>query len=208
MPTGMKRTICGSLALIASTTVGAQVVDVFDYAEPEDGVKTFAYSSRASGQQSWDIAGHLVEAPAAPEEVAGRLYRVRLQTAQGLPDYFPGESRIYYREDDSGIYSAYHESEEVFSEFLQLPADIGPGSSWGEEGGFWQTESLDRIGVAETAAGTFDECLYVVRRRDDGEQSMESESIYCPGIGGVGSTTTNTFGEFRSVTETRLIGLD
>ena len=187
----------------------AESIDVFEYAEPQDAYKVFQYRSVASGAQPWEIEGRLVESPSEPETIEQKTYRSRIQKAEGLPDTFPVESKIYYREQGDGLYNAYYEDENRFSEFLQIPADIEIGKAWQGPPGFWDSEILESMGDFSSPAGTFERCLTIKRSKTIAEPAQEliSISVLCPGVGGVHSSTTHQMADFQSSTETLLLEL-
>lgn len=194
---------------LAVPVVYADNINVLEYAEPQNAYKVYQYRSVAGGAQPWNIDGRLVEAPSEPETVGDKQYRARIQKSEGLPDYFPAESKVYYREHQDGLYNAYYESEDQFSEFLQIPTDIEVGKSWQGPSRFWDREILESIGAFSTPAGKFERCLTIERTKSmtDPPQNLTSVSVHCPGVGGVSSVTTHQMGDFESNTETLLIEL-
>lgn len=200
----------GSLILgLAATAVHADNINVLEYAEPQNAYKVYQYKSVAGGAQPWDIDGRLVESPSETETIDDKHYRSRIQKSEGLPDYFPAESKVYYREHQDGLFNAYYESEDQFSEFLQIPTDIEVGKSWQGPSGFWDKETLESIGAFTTPAGKFERCLTIERLKSitDPPQNLTSVSVHCPGVGGVSSVTTHQMDDFESNTETLLIEL-
>lgn len=195
--------------LLASSQAFADSIDVFEYAEPQDAYKVFQYRSIASGVQPWEIEGRLVESPSETETIEQTTYRSRMQRAEGLPDTFPVESKIYYREQNDGLYNAFYEDEEQFSEFLQIPADIEIGKVWQGPSGFWDSETLESVGEFSSPAGKFARCLTIKRAKTIAEpaQQLTSISVLCPGVGGVHSSITHQMDDFQSSTETLLLEL-
>ncbi|MGI9319429.1 MAG: hypothetical protein ACR2QW_19025 [bacterium] len=189
--------------------VRADAINVFDYAEPQNTHKVYQYKSEATGAQPWEIDGRLVESPAESESIGGKQYRARIQKAENLPDYFPAESKVYYREHEGGLYTAYYETTEQFSEFLQAPAPIEVGMTWHGPSGFWDTETLESVGEFDSPAGKFERCLTIKRSKTitDPAQQLTSISVLCPGVGGVHSVTEHQMDGSRSSTETLLIEL-
>jgi len=194
---------------LAAPVAYADSINVLEYAEPQNAHKIYQYRSVAGGAQPWNIDGELVESSSEPETIGDKYYRARIQKSEGLPDYFPEESKVYYREHQDGLYNAYYESEDQFSEFLQIPTDIEVGKSWQGPSGFWDRETLESIGAFTTPAGKFERCLTIERSKSmtDPPQNLTSVSVICPGVGGVSSLITHQMDGFESNTETLLIEL-
>lgn len=208
--------LCGYIGvsislLLTDALFAADPVDVFDYAEPAEVVKTFKYTSTASGAQPWVMNGIIVESPGADEVVNQQTWRVRLQKSQGIDGYAPTDNRVFYREQDDGLYSGFFDGTGQFTEHLQLPVDIATGSSWQGTSPFWDSETLTGIHSFQSAAGTYQHCLYINRQRaiaGPPAQLMQATAVYCPEVGHVRTRTDHAMDGFQSVTETELIAIE
>lgn len=199
------------LWLASASLAPAAEIDPFRYAEPTTGVKTFRYLSTASGAQPWVMNATIVETPGATESIDGHSYRVRNQRSEGIDGYAPTDTRVFYREHAEGVFTGYYDAGGVFSEYLQLPADIETGATWQGPSGYWDLETLSGIAPYESGKLSYQDCLHVHRVRSlDGPpaQTMQSASIYCPQIGHVKTRTTHSMDGFQSVTEMELTGVE
>lgn len=189
----------------------AFAIDVFAYAEPSQPVKTFSYTSTATGAQEWVMNATVVESPSDPETVNGQLYQVRIQETRGIDGYDPDDLRIFYAERKDGLYTGFYDAKGSFTEYLQIPANVGIGDAWPDPSGYWDSASLDSIAKYQSAAGEFSDCLHITRKRSiqgPPDQQMTNSSIHCPGIGQVHSTVEHAFEGFHSITEMELVDID
>lgn len=126
-----------------------------------------------------------------------------------MPETFYKESKVYYRESPDGLYSGYYEggAGSAFTQYLQLPAKLEPGTSWKGAPEFWDHEALEKIGPFSSPAGDFAQCLFTVRSstRQELAQKLYSESVNCPQVGGVRTIIKTSMEGFESTTEMLLI---
>ncbi|MGB5707859.1 MAG: hypothetical protein WBM41_13640 [Arenicellales bacterium] len=188
----------------------AETLDVLEYAEPQNAYKVYQYTSTASGVQTWKLDGRLLESPSEPETINNKDYRTRIQKSENLPEYFPKESKVYYREQNDGLFTAFYEDAERFSEYLQIPSPLSVGMTWQGPSGYWDSETLESIGAFESPAGRFERCLMIRRNKtiEDPPQKLMSISVHCPRVGGVRSLTEHQMDGFQSSTETLLVEID
>ena len=193
-----------ALWLLATSSSAAGDIDVFLYAEPASTVKIFTYTSTASGAQPWVMNATIVESPGDPETVNGKTYRVRHQRSDGIDGYMPADTRVFYREEDDGVFTGYYDASGVFTEYLQIPVNIAVGESWQGPSGYWDKETLIKVDQFRAATAIYENCLFIDRARSltgPPKQLMHSTSVHCPNIGHVETRTTHTMDKFQSVTE-------
>jgi len=199
------------LWVASASQAAAAGIEPFRYAEPATGIKTFRYLSTASGAQPWVMNATIVETPEDTTTINGHSYRVRSQRSRGIDGYAPTDTRVFYREKAEGVFTGYYDASGVFSEYLQLPADIEIGATWQGPSRYWDLETLSGLVPFESGTLSYQDCLHIHRVRSlEGPpaQMMESASIYCPQIGHVKTRTTHSMDGFQSVTEMELTGVE
>lgn len=209
-PRYVKYTLGVLMCGLVMHSAAAETLDVHEYAEPQNAYKVYQYTSTASGVQTWKFNGRLLESPSDPETINNTDYRTRIQKSENLPEYFPEESKVYYREQNDGLFTAYYEDAERFSEYLQIPSPLSVGMTWHGPSGYWDSETLESIGAFESPAGRFERCLTIRRSKtiQDPPQNLMSISVHCPQVGGVRSLTEHQMDGFQSSTETLLVEIE
>lgn len=206
------RNLIQSLALFAivSGVAGAQTMS-FEayYPNRVQHELVFEYTTSAEGDAQWTYSGTLIRTPSAPETRNGQGYQTVTHTTQGLPSFYPRRWKTYHQETAQGLYSGQLNEAGELEAYLEFPAAAEPGEPWPAGSDFWGVQIATPVPRKTTAAGTFERCVRVERRRQDrpASQSLRQITTYCPDLGAVQSRMEHRTPVVRSVTEFKLTNI-
>ena len=217
----MENVILYLVYLLFFISGSAFAIDIANYFEPTNVVKTFQYSSETESglnnmdTDEWRFQGKLIQSHGSSTLLNERLTLTVTTHTQDLPNFPTGYTTQYFEQAD-GYYSQSADSDgnQLLSKIF--PTDVKVGQSWNSNE-FWDEDSLDDVMAYSGPSGSFQDCLHINRYNGDrtelskkvGERQHEL-AIICPEIGLVKSTITNIINaiSFKTVTTIELIATE